>query len=213
MRTLSMSASVKTEFDLVEYYHSHLAPLVAKAPYVLRLTEWKDYPPPVMVIKERREVGATSASKNQSSLPFLPRRILVEIGHLYGDAQRHCLPILRQIIGQVRNNADIPLELQRYLTKEGLRLRFSLPLDEEVGAKLGLFCRLQLRVKEVERVELMARRVATFTREEAAYWLSRTLRFSPEVNRWAVSGLRIMLGGQPGDPAVLKMLERLRLPG
>ena len=208
-----MTTFSKTEFDLVEYYHNRLAPLVAKAPYVLRLTEWKDYPPPVMVIKERREVGATSASKNQGSLPFPPRRILVEIGHLYGEAQRHCLPVLRQMLRQVRDQADIPLEIQRYLTKEGLRLRLTLPLDEEVGAKLGLFCRLQLRVKELERVELMGRRVATFTREEAAYWLSRTLRFSPEVNRWAVSGLRIMLGGQPKDPAVLKMLERLRLPG
>jgi hypothetical protein len=205
--------SAKPEFDLLEYYHNRLAPLAGQAPYVLRLTEWKDYPPPVMVIKERREVGTSPNSKNQSSVPFPPRRILVEIGHLYGDAQRHCLPILRQIIGQARDKADIPLELQRYLTKEGLRRRLSLPLDEEVGAKLGLFCRLQLRVKELDRVELMARRVATFTREEAAYWLSRTTRFGPDANRWAVSGLRLMLGGQPGDPAVLKMLERLRLSG
>ncbi|MBM4287977.1 MAG: hypothetical protein FJ135_07500 [Deltaproteobacteria bacterium] len=205
--------SNKTGFDLLEYYQHRLAPLVTQAPYVLRLTEWKDYPPPVMVIKERREVGAPSASKNQGTLTFPPRRILVEIGHLYGAAQRHCLPILRQIIGQARDNADIPLELQRYLTKAGLRLHLSLPLDEEVGAKLGLFFRLQLRVKELERVELMARRVATFTREEAAYWLSRTTRFGPDANRWAISGLRLMLGGQPGDPAVLKILERLRFPG
>ena len=205
--------SVKPEFDLLEYYHNRLAPLVPQAPYVLRLTEWKDYPPPVMVLKERREVGAAANNKNQNNPPAPPRRILVEIGHLYGEAQRHCLPILRQIIGHVRDQADIPLELQRYLSKEGLRRRFSLPLDEEVGAKLGLFCRLQLRVKELERIELMARRVATFTREEAAYWLSRTLRFGPDANRWAISGLRLMLGGQPGDQAVLKMLERLRLPG
>ncbi len=208
-----MPTSAKTEFDLVAYYHSRLAPLLAQAPYVLRLTEWKDYPPPVMVVKERRQVGTAPNSKNRDNVPAPTKRILVEIGHLYGEAQRHVLPILRQIIGQVRDQADIPLELQRYLTKEGLRLRLSLPLDEEVGAKLGLFCRLQLRVKELERVELMARRVATFTREEAAYWLSRTTRFGPDANRWAISGLRLMLGGQPGDPAVFKMVERLRLPG
>ena len=203
----------KTAFDLLNHYHHHLAPLLEQAPYVFRITAWKDYPPPIMVIKERREVATDVNGKNPLNPSLTLKKSLVEIGHLYGEAQRHCLPILRQIIGQVRDQADIPLELQRYLTQEGLRQRLSLPLDEEVGAKLGLFFRLQLRVKELDRVELMGRRVATFTREEAAYWLSRTTRFGPDANRWAVSGLRLMLGGQPGDPAVLKMLERLRLSG
>lgn len=132
---------------------------------------------------------------------------------LAGEPQRRLLPVLRQIVARVRDQADIPLELQRYLTKEGRRLRLNLPLDEEAGAKLGLIFKLQLRTKELDRVELLARRVATFSREEAAYWLSRTTRFGPDANRWAVSGLRIVLGGQAGDPAVDKMLERLRLSG
>jgi Uma2 family endonuclease len=42
--------------------------------------------------------------------------------------------------------------------------------------------------------------------EEAAYWLSRTTSFGPSANRWALSGLRVMLGGHPGDPATADML-------
>ena len=42
---------------------------------------------------------------------------------------------------------------------------------EEAGAKLALIFRLQERVTDVDRVELIAQRVARFTREEAAYWL------------------------------------------
>jgi hypothetical protein len=134
----------------------------------------------------------------------------VEIGFIAGEPQRLCLPVLRQVVERVRDRAGIPLELHRYLTNDGLRLRVNLPLDEEAGSKLGLIFRLQLRVKELDRIELMARRIARFTGEEASYWLSRTTHFGPDANRWAVSGLRILLGGHPKDPAVEKMLERLR---
>lgn len=206
-------AKVKAELDLVAYHQEHLEPLVLKAPYILRLTEWRDQPPPVLVVKERREFLEDPTAKKQLNLPGPTRKILVEVGFLAGEPQRRLLPVLRQIVARVRDQADIPLELQRYLTKEGLRLRLNLPLDEEAGAKLGLIFKLQLRTKELGRVELLARRVATFSREEAAYWLSRTTRFGPDANRWAVSGLRIVLGGQAGDPAVDKMLERLRLSG
>jgi hypothetical protein len=102
--------------------------------------------------------------------------------------------------------------LQRYLTHEGLRLRLNLPLDEEAGAKLGLIFRLQERLTDLDRVELIARRVARFTREEAAYWLSRMTSVGTDANRWAIAGLRIMLGGQAKDPAVARMLGRLREP-
>jgi uncharacterized protein (DUF433 family) len=34
--------------------------------------------------------------------------------------------------------------------------------------------------------------------------------FGVEANRWALSGLRVMLGGQANDPAAQRMLERLR---
>jgi hypothetical protein len=199
-----------SNIDLLAHHQDHLAPLVLKAPYILRFTEWHDQPPPVLVVKERREFLEDPAAQKQMNIPGSTKKILVEVGFLAGEAQRRLLPVLRQIVSKVRDQADIPLELQRYLSKEGLRLRLNLPLDEETGAKLGLIFKLQLRTKELDRVELMARRVATFSREEAAYWLSRTTRFSPEANRWAVSGLRIMLGGQPGDPAIATMLEKIR---
>lgn len=79
--------------------------------------------------------------------------------------------------------------------------------------KPALIFRPQKRVPDLDRVELIARRVAHFTREEAAYWLSRTTSFGADANRRAVSGLRVMLGGQPKDPAVQRMLERLRHGG
>lgn len=200
--------------DLHKHHVERLEPLVPKSPYVLRITEWKDYPVPVLVIKERRAYQLdTHNSRKQVQVPLLEppvKRILVEIGSIYGEPLRRCLPVFWHIVSVVRDNQDIPLELQRYMNKEGLRLRLNLPLDEEAGAKLGLLCRLQVRVRELERIELMARRIARFSREEAVYWLYRTTTYGPEANRWAVSGLRIMLGGQPGDPAVGKMLARLR---
>jgi predicted YcjX-like family ATPase len=73
-----------------------------------------------------------------------------------------------------------------------------------------LIFRLQERILDLDRVELIARRVARFTREEAVYWLSRMISFGPDANRWAISGLRIMLGGQAKDTAVERMLARLK---
>jgi len=101
----------------------------------------------------------------------------------------------------------IPLELQRFFSTEGLKLRVDLPLDENTGAKLGLIFKLQMRAKDMDRVELLARRISTFTREEAAYWLSRVTTFRPDENRWAQAGLKIMLGGVPGDKAIDTMLK------
>ncbi|MDI3329099.1 MAG: hypothetical protein QJR06_11145, partial [Alicyclobacillaceae bacterium] len=70
--------------------------------------------------------------------------------------------------------------------------------------------KLQERVSDMDRVELIARRVERFTREEAAYWLTRATQFGEGPNRWALAGMRVMLGGPPGDPGVLKMLEKIR---
>jgi len=116
-----------------------------------------------------------------------------------------------RIVEGVADPAGVPLELARYLTAEGMRIRGNLPLDEEAGAKLALIFRLQDRIKDLDRVELIAYRVRQFTREEAAYWLSRTTSFGPIANRWALSGLRTMLGGHADDKGVAEMLERLRL--
>ena len=62
----------------------------------------------------------------------------------------------------------------------------------------------------MDRVELIARRVATFTAEEAGYWFSRITNFDSDANRWAIAGMKTMLGGQPHDPAVETMLAKLQ---
>lgn len=197
------------QFDLKSHHKKHLAPLLPASPFVLRVTEWKGYPAPVLVVKERlasAEEGMDSGKKTEQQT----ERRLADIGFVCGEPQRLCLPVFRQIVERIRDQRGIPMELQRYLTQEGLSLRLNLPLDEEAGSKLGLIFRLQMRVKELDRIELIARRVARFTGEEASYWLSRTTHFGPDASRWALSGLRIVVGGQPHDPAVEKMLERLR---
>jgi hypothetical protein len=199
--------------SLAEHHGAHLEPRWRKAPFVLRITEWKDAPIPVLVLKERRssadDPAAAPAALTADGLATKGR--LAERGHLLGDALRRCLPVLRGIVAGVQDESGIPLEIQRYLTQEGLRLRVNLPLDEESGAKLALIFRLQERVTDLDRVELMARRIERFTREEAAYWLSRMVSFSPDARRWAVAGMRLMLGGQARDPGVERMLERLRV--
>jgi hypothetical protein len=209
-----MAAQTPT-FDLCQHYHERLTRVWRRAPFVLRCTEWKELPVPVLVVKERQSVNGANATSPTLFDPQgrSPQGSLVERGHLAGAAQRRCLPILRQIVGRMRDDYGVPLELQRYLTQEGLKLRLNLPLDEEAGAKLGLIFRLQERLTDLDRVELIARRVARFTREEAIYWLSRTTSFGPAANRWAIAGLRLMLGGQPQDPAVARMLQRLRESG
>jgi hypothetical protein len=194
-----------------------------QAPFVLRITEWKRHPPPVLVVKERfaqlpqeklplakgdgeDEAGNAPSNRRQATSK------LIERGRLYGGAQRRILPVLRQVVQGVTNKEDVPLELQRFLTPEGLRLRLNLPLDQEAGAKLALMFRLQERITDLDRTELIARRVARFTREEALYWLSRTTSYGEDANKWAISGLRIVLGGNPRDTkAIEHMLERLRM--
>ena len=197
--------------DLRDHYDRHLAHLWRQAPFVLRITERKDLPIPVLVIKERQ--GLPDHSTPSLATPEAqasPQGTLVELGRLSGTSMRRCLPTLRAILGRVRDTYGVPMDLQRYLTKEGLKLRLNLPLDEEAGAKLGLIFRLQGRIADLDRVELIARRLARFTREEAVYWLSRTTSFGPDANRWAIAGLRIMLAGHMKGAAVERMLERLR---
>ena len=74
--------------------------------------------------------------------------------------------------------------------------------------KMGENTEAYLTVKD--RVELIARRVDRFTREEAAYWYSRITSFGDTANRWAAAGMKVMLAGQSRDPNVAIMLEDLR---
>lgn len=73
------------------------------------------------------------------------------------------MPVLWHIVSTIWDEQDIPLEVQRYMNKDGLRMRLNLLLDEEAGAKLGLLFRLQVRVRELDRIELMARRTSCFS--------------------------------------------------
>ncbi len=204
-----------SSFNPSTEYAQRLHPLIRKAPFVLRITRHRDVPGVVFVIKERiAAVAENMATTLQSPVPIpggFGRSRLVERGFLAGEAQRRCLPIVRRIVSRVSDPLGVPLELQRFLSIHGMKEPMNLPLDDDAGAKLAVLFKLQERVADLDRVELIARRVALFTREEAGYWLSRMTRFDPDANRWAVSGLRLLLGGQPNDPGVERMLEKLRM--
>jgi len=197
----------KNAFDLQQHYDKRLAKLRSKTPFVLRITEWKDKPIPVLVVKERLFQDESNNDKESRAT----RSSLIDRGFIAGEQMRRCLPIMRKVVEPVCDKAGMPLELQRYLTTEGLRMRGNFPLDEEAGAKLALIFRLQDRIKDTDRVELIAWRVVQFTREEAAYWLSRTISYGASANRWAISGLRVMLGGHSNDDSVQEMLEKFRI--
>jgi len=179
---------------------------IPRAPWVLRITEHKDKPVPVMIAKERI---MPDQRKDADGL-VAPRSILRERGLIYGRPQLRCIPIFKTILARVCDSAGIPLELHQFLNGNRVIFRGNLPLDEEAGCKLSLIFKLHERIKEMDRVELIARRVDRFTREEAAYWYSRMTSFGDAANRWAAAGMKVMLAGQPRDPNVTTMLEELR---
>lgn len=195
-----------TDWNLERDLRQLIRPYARCAPWILRVTEHKDKPAPVFIVKKRfspnRDAGANSKSAGR---PYLKDQ-----GLLYGQSLRRCLPAVVAISGRVCNDAGIPLELHRFFNNGRVTFRGNLPLDEEAGVKLSLIFKLQERMKDMDRVELIARRVERFSREEAAYWLTRATQYGSEANRWALAGMRIMLGGRPEDKAVLRMLEKLR---
>jgi len=195
-----------TDWELGRDLPHRIQPLVRRAPWVLRITEYKDKPVPVFVVKERFSPEEDAPQNGKAA----KRRVLRDRGLLYGQPLRRCLPVIRTIIGGVCDDAEIPLELHRFLGNGRITFRGNLPLDEEAGVKLSLIFKLQERLKDMDRVELIAWRVERFSREEAAYWLTRATQYGDAANRWARAGMRTMLGGQPGDKAVLNMLEKLR---
>ena len=180
--------------------------MIPDVPWVLRVTEHRDKPVPVMIIKQR----ILPADREDVAKLKVPRSILRERGLLYGQSQLRCLPVIRTIISRVKNQEGIPLELHQFLSSKRIDFRGNLPLDEEAGLKLALLFKLQERIKELDRVELMARRIDRFTREEASYWYSRMTSFGPVANRWAAAGMKVMLSGHGGDSKVQEMLEELR---
>ena len=191
-----MAKTKSPKLDLDDYHKTKVAPHLSRMPWVLRVTDHKKRPSPVLVVKFRKPVDENSRQTR-----------LVDRGVLYGDALRRCLGGIQHIIARVRDESDQHLDLHQFLQGKTIQFRGNLPLDDEAGAKLALLFRLQERVKGLDRVELMARRIDNFTEEEATYWLSRILHFGKVGNRWAAAGMRIMLGGLPGDPEIAKMLQ------
>lgn len=196
-----VAPQLQMEWDL----EHRIKPLLSHAPWILRVTEYRDKPGPVLVIRER-----FAASPDDQEGQGAGRTTLKDRGLLYGQSLRRCLPVVRSIISRVCDAADVPLELHRYLDPKQITFRGNLPLDREAGAKLALLFKLQERIVEMDRVELIAWRVERFSREEAEYWLTRITQYGPAGNRWALSGMRIMLGGQPGDKEIEHMLARVR---
>lgn len=60
----------------------------------------------------------------------------------------------------------------------------------------------QIRKTLVEDGELI-------TPERVSFWLSRITTYGDAANRWALTGMKVVLEGQPGDKAVGQMLEGL----
>lgn len=189
---------------------AQLARLAKRSPYVLRLTRHKDLPPPVMIIKERIAPEDRDDTEGLTN----PRAKHVERGTLHGESVRACLPVLKRILEEVKDEQGIPLGLERYMSAQGLKQTdLNFPLDETAGARLALFFRLQSKVKNVDRIELIGRRVAIFSREEAVYWLANVTTADPALRSWAISGLRMLLCGEAGDKRVPRILEKVRARG
>ncbi len=195
-----------TKKDLLLHYNKKVKPELSGAPWVLRITEHKDKPVPVFIVKQRIMPDQRTDAQDL----IAPRSVLIERGLIYGPQQRRCMPVVKSILSRVDDHKGISLELHQYLNGPPISFRDNLHLDEDAGYKLALIFKLQERIKELDRVELMARRIERFTREEAGYWHSRITTFGDVANRWATAGMKLMLGGQPGDPNVESMLQDLR---
>lgn len=200
------SHTLTTELELERDFQYRIRSLLARAPWVLRITEYKDKPAPVLVVKERVYSGTERTDNREQTA----KTELKDRGLLYGQPLRRCLPVVSTIVSSVCDEAGIPLGLERFLSPGRIAFRGNLPLDEEAGAKLALIFKLREGVQDMDRVELMAWRVQRFSKEEAIYWLARATLYGEAASRWARAGMRIMLGGQPGDKAILQMLGKLR---
>jgi hypothetical protein len=169
-----MARKIKsTGLDPEAHFNEYTKPYLRRADWILRFTEHTKYPAPVVLVKERRHLDSDAdGNKEKSSAKKTMKYELKERGILYGDQLRRLLPVIKSIISRVQNEEGIHLELHRQIEDAAITFRGNLPLDEEAGVKLALIFKLTDRLKELERAELLARRVEKFTREEAAYWHS-----------------------------------------
>ncbi len=211
MANRTATASQTTLFGLKgDVELRQLMQLARRAPYVLRLTRRKNIPPPLLVVKER------VAPEDRDDLDGLThyRAKTIERGQMHGASVRACLPVLKRIVEDVKDDQGIALNLERLMSVQGLKhTNLNLPLDPTAGARLALFFQLQSKIKDIDRIELIGRRVAMFSREEAVYWLANVTTTDQALRSWAMTGLRICLCGEASDPRIGKVLERIRARG
>src|SRR6516162_6391849 len=98
-----MAVALRRE-TLDELYRRRLAGLLRVAPFVLRIARWRQVTGPVLVVKERLSRGTTTAD-NGVVRQLRPVAVahLVERGHIARAAQRRVLPMLKSVLGRVRD--------------------------------------------------------------------------------------------------------------
>jgi len=201
MAKRSTNGSIVSQHSLIARREAFLR----NSPWVLRITTRKGKPAPVMIIKERLPAASPTDDSPKASTARLN-----DTGLIYGQALQRCVRPLQEMLARVCDADAVPLELHQLVTPKSIAYRGNLPLDEENGSKVALTFLLQNHLQDLDRVELIAWRILRFTREEAIYWLSRATQYGDAPNRWAQSGMRVMLGGQPGDDEISRMLQEFR---
>lgn len=200
--------SSKTSAPLAAKERKRLEALYKHAPFGLLATRHSGLPAPVLLVKERLEIEGERRGK------FADRDF-----QCYGEPMRRLLAegLLARMVTEVTDTDDVRLGLEHILRPRVLdaaALPLQIPLDEPSGTRLGLLFILQGKMRDKDRIELMARRIARFSREEAAYWYSRVTRLEPDLRSMAARGLKIMLcgdGGLEDRPRVRRALDKLRM--
>ena len=208
-----MAAALSTKLQKIV---DRMQPLLKTAPWILRVTERKRFTGPVLEICERVPSQTCQAAEDgkqkPSGLSESGRMQLKDWGRLYTGNLRVCLPAVRSIMMNVTDMQGRPLDVH-LLLDDKITFRGKIPLDETTGGKLSLLFRLHSRVRNQDRAELMAWRIARFTREETMYWLTKVSvsAYGERSVEWAKSGLRLMLAGQQKDTEeVRRLLDEVR---
>lgn len=193
-----------------------MQPLLKTAPWIMRVTERKEFTGPVLEICERIPVEAVRETNDPQTMLFEKkinsRTKLKDWGRLYNGNLRACLPAVRSMMMGMTDKQGHPLDIHLLLNGQ-IVYRGQIPLDETIGGKLSLLFRLHARVRDRNRAELMAWRIARFTREETLYWLTKVSisAYGKRSVEWAKSGLRLMLAGQQKDKEEIQwLLKQLR---
>ncbi|MBA4542913.1 hypothetical protein H1164_08360 [Thermoactinomyces daqus] len=127
---------------------------------------------------------------------------------IYGTNLSACLPVIKRIISYETDDYGAPAELQSKIVP-GQKMN----ITEKSFYHLALIMKLQQRLQDRKRAELIALRVERFSKEEATYWWSRIVDLPGYPARWAIEGLRTILcgSGKPGDDElVIRMIGKIK---